>query len=290
MKNIILLSVSLAVYCVCLILLVLKLRDILCHPEKYGNGMADAEKEKNIVNTGLKSSRIPKGKYLLFGLFFVAILTGIDVLLFYTVQRFLVGENESIFLGASLTGLVALFLLNIILGMGIIPLSIPLPFFREAASAYFGMHNTYSGFKGIYISALVCFALAFPFAVLSADHYCYYNDEGIGYSRYFQLTEQVFRYEDIDGVKVYINYNNLGGVDTFSYEIVCGDLTININRPNMGTDYFTEQTYAVHQYIEQKGDCLIDVTPPSEEAQRYITEELSAREREIAEYIFGIRR
>lgn len=288
MKNIIFLSVSLAVYCVCLIVLGLKLRDILSNPEKYGNPeLVRAGDELEDSKRHFPLFKSLSHQYSMAGALFTFILSGIDVLFLFGIQHFLVGGDAAIFIGSSLAGIVALFFLNIIVGMGVIPLAIKRPFFEVATRELFNCFGRVAAYKRTYLITLLLFALTFPFGVLGANNYCYYNDEEIGYSGYFQLTEQVFRYEDIDGVNVYIKYNKHGAVDTFYYEIFCENEKININRPGMGTKCFTEQTYDVHQFIEQKGDCPIDVTPPSEEAQRYIAEELSVQEREIAEYIFS---
>ena len=287
MKNIVFLSLALAAYCVILFLLVRKVRDIFCNPEKYED--AQLEREGDALET--QKRRLPLFKslshqYSMVGFLFVFALTAIDYFLLLGIQRLLC-DGEMIFLGASLSGIIALFFLNIFVGMGLLPLSIKRPFFEVATRDLFNTIGRLSVYKRTYISVSICFALTFPFAVLSADHYCGYDDEKIMYSAYFQLTERTFRYEEIDAVKAYIWYNNSGNVDTFHYEIICGDTVININNPNMGTKLFTEETYAIHRYIEQKGSCSIELGPLSEEGLRFIAEELSDREREIAESIFS---
>ncbi len=72
----------------------------------------------------------------------------------------------------------------------------------------------------------------------------------------------------------------------FFYEISFDGKERNINRPNTGIKYFTEQVYAVHRYLEEKSDCTAEITPPDEKDLRYMEEHMNDREKEIARYLF----
>ncbi len=81
------------------------------------------------------------------GALFTFILSGIDVLFLFGIQHFLVGGDAAIFIGSSLAGIVALFFLNIIVGMGVIPLAIKRPFFEVATRELFNCFGRVAAYK-----------------------------------------------------------------------------------------------------------------------------------------------
>lgn len=320
MKNIIFLSVSLALYIVTIVLLALKLRHIIKKPDLYGNEQLIEQAEKFLAEKTEDSfaqdddaqegnkDKITKRYTLYCMLMFVVPMCGIGYLLVWLIQKIMIGNNPSIFLGTSLGGLTAMLLLNIIIGIAVIPLTIKKPMFelasRESVSYTIYIKNLHKRqtkgenvsasfvsfrqfrYKRIYIAFLAFFILLYPFIALSANNYCYYNEQYIAYSQYFELGEHVVRYEDIDKVEVAIFHNKKDNIETFEYVIYFDDTSMNINDPNVGARYLSEQVYDIHQFIEKQGGCTIEIQPLTDKDKEYISQHMSERQQQIINYIY----
>lgn len=144
-KNIIFLSVSLALYIVAIVLLALKVRHIIKKPDLYGNEQLIEQAEELIAqktdatiaqdeyDEERNRSKVTKRYALYCMLMFVLPLCGIGYLLVMLIQKLMIGNNPSIFLGTTWAGLAAMLLLFIIIGGAVIPLTIKKPMFELAS-------------------------------------------------------------------------------------------------------------------------------------------------------------
>ena len=286
MKNIIYLSVSLVIYLAGIILLLVKLKHIIDNPERYDEPSLVAEADAvEAHKTHLNIFKSLSHQYSFVGFILTLVITALDFGILMLAQKLLIGANEQIFLGTTLIGVIALFFLNIIVGMAVIPLMIKTPFFEISARDTFNSDSRRRTYKKTYIAVLAMFVLTVPFAIFSTNNYCYYNADGIGWSDYWELTEYYVGYEDIDSVSIYAHHSNNGNFDTFCYEISAGGRTINVNTPNMGIKYITEDAFAIHNYIEKSGGCETTIVPLNDVDRQHISE-LTERQQYIIDYIF----
>lgn len=287
MKNIIYLILSVFIYLALIIFLILKINHIQKFPEKYEH--KDLVQAGNELEDRKKSIFFFKSlshQYGMVGLLFSIGLTLLDVGLILGIQRILVGKGHGIFLGTSLTGVIALFFLNIAVGMGVIPLWIKKPFFEVSTRDLWNVFGRPTIYKRTYSITLILFCIAVPFAYFSANHYCYYDETKIGYSEYFQMGETTILYEEIDKVFVSIDHNKRNQISSFQYSIVYKGKKIDVNSPNLGRKSFSNDIYVIHQYIEKQSDCQIEITPLTEEDQVFISKKLNEKEQQIVYYIY----
>ncbi len=281
------LSIFLFLYLAGILFLALKFRDIVLNPEKYENPELVAAGDRlEETKRYLPCFKSLGHQYSLLCLLFPLALTAAEAAIGFGIQKLLLGDRERIFLGVSLAGLCALFFLNIIVGMLIVPLAIKKPFFEVVSRSMLNVSSRPAVYKRAYLCALIFFILTFPFGALGANTYCGFNETGIVYSGFFQAGNYEISYDNIEYVRIGIFHNKQGNPDTFFYEIGFNGKERNINRPNTGIKYFTEQVYAVHRYLEEKSDCTAEITPPDEKDLRYMEEHMNDREKEIARYLF----
>ena len=282
MNIIILVSLTL-IYIALTVAISLKLRDILKHPEKY--------EELELENRAYK--RMRERKHFAFFqslshqysfvtiLFWIAICI-LSAALIYGILRLIAWDNELIFPGTALIGVIGMMFTGITVGMVIIPLHIKTTFFAVAVDGMFDGER-YDIWKKAYISLLIFFALTFPFFILSSNNYIYYNDIGITSSAYFQLGEIYTAYEDIEEVRIYAHHDNDGDASALKYEIKLSDGKILDICTN---NYFNERTLDVHKKIEAQSDCKVNIEPLTDEDIAYLTKKLSKEKMEIVSYIF----
>lgn len=131
MKNIIYLSVSLVIYLAGIILLLVKLKHIIDNPERYDEPSLVAEADAvEAHKTHLNIFKSLSHQYSFVGFILTLVITALDFGIVMLAQKLLIGANEQIFLGTTLIGVIALFFLNIIVGMAVIPLMIKSRFLR----------------------------------------------------------------------------------------------------------------------------------------------------------------
>lgn len=123
--------------------------------------------------------------------------------------------------------------------------------------------------------------------MLSVNNYAYYNDSGITYSKFFELTETTAEYGQIEKVKVSIHHDNNGKVNVFEYIVIYNGNEIDINNPNTSVKGFTEGVFEFHKNIEKYGNCDMEITPLTDADYEYINNSLNARQQEIVRYIYS---
>ncbi len=288
MKHIFYWLISLFVYFVTILFFALKIKDTVRHPEKYAhNELVEKGDELERNKTHFVLFKSLSHQYSMVCLLFVLGLLALEFLLVSAVQKLLVGSNQAIFMGETYIGVCALMFFDIPVGMSLIPLAIKTPYFEVATRDVWNVCGRQANYKRSYAVALAIFALTFPFAAFATNDYCYFNEREIAYSNYFQFGEQTVKYEDIDGVKIYIHHSNNGKVDTFVYEIMHDGQTKNINKPNTGVVYFTEEVFEVHKLLESQSNCVAEITPLNDIDKEFISKHLDSRQKEIVEYILG---
>ncbi len=287
MKNTVFLVVSAVVYISAIVLIALKIRDIVKYPDKYKHEELVAQGDKLVAT---KKYHIPfkslSHQYGTVGLLFTLILTAIEALVLYGLQRWIFVNGSVIMFGTSVIGVICLFFLNIFIGMNVIPLAIKKPFFEVSTRDLFNVTGRNETYKRTYILLLITFIIVFPFTILGTNNYAYYNENGITYSKFFQLNETSIDYNDIETVKVNIHHDNSGNVDVFEYIIIYDGKEVNLNNPNTSVKGFTEEVFEIHKYIESKGSSAIEITPLNTVDCEYIADKLNDRQRQIVNYIF----
>ena len=288
MKNIIMLVVFILIYFFVIIFIIFKIRDIILNPEKYDQKKLQKDAEDLIAYKPFcKFYKSLSHQYSSVGFLFTIILSVVCYFVIYFIQRLMCSEGTSIFLGTSFIGAMASFFLNIIIGMIIIPLSIKKPFFAVIVNDEFNVYGRRNIYRRSYKLLLIFFIITFPFIYLSSNNYTYYTSEVIYSSRFFEIGERETSYSDIKEVEISIHHNNSGEVDTFEYFVkLDNDVSMNINKPNMGIKYFTKDVYKIHKYIEKKGNCPAIITPLNEVDIKFINDNLSQEKTEIVLYIF----
>lgn len=288
MKNTVFLIVSAVCYIGVIIFLVWKIRDICVNREKYSHDALVAEGDKLIA---AKKYRIPfkslSHQYGMVGMLFTFALTALETLIGIGIQKLIFTDGKTVVFGTSWIGVICLLFLNIFVGTGVIPLAIKKPFFEVATRDLFNVASRSDTYKFAYIATLVTFAVVFPFAVLSVNNYAYYNDSGITYSKFFELTETTAEYGQIDKVKVSIHNDNNGKVNVFEYIITYNGNEIDINNPNTSVKGFTEGVFEIHKNIEKYGNCDIEIRPLTDVDYEYINNSLNPRQQEIVRYIYS---
>lgn len=288
MKNIIFLVVSAVCYIGVIIFLIWKIRDICVNREKYSHDALVAEGDRLIAT---KKYHIPfkslSHQYGMVGMLFTFALTALESLIGVGLQRLILTDGRAIIFGTSWIGVICLLFLNIFVGTGVIPLSIKKPFFEVATRDLFNVASRSDTYKFAYIATLVTFAIVFPFAALSVNNYAYYNDSGITYSKFFELTETTAEYGQIEKVKVSIHHDNNGKVNVFEYIVIYNGNEIDINNPNTSVKGFTEGVFEVHKNIEKYGNCDMEIAPFTDADYEYINNSLNARQQEIVRYIYS---
>lgn len=169
--------------------------------------------------------------------------------------------------------------------MIIIPLAIERPFFEVAARDASKAKNRADCYRRGYLMTLILFVIAFPFVFLSVNNFCCYDEDAVTYSKYLQIGARTVRYEDVDSIQISIHQSNNGKVDCFKYVLVCDGDSIDLNVPNTGKKYFTEDVYKIHRLLEEKGDCTADITPLNDVTRDFV-EGMDEGKSQIALYIF----
>ena len=210
------LGIFLFLYLAGILFLALKFRDIVLNPEKYEDPELVAAGDRlEETKRYLPCFKSLGHQYSLLCLLFPLALTAAEAAIGFGIQKLLLGDRERIFLGVSLAGLCALFFLNIIVGMLIVPLAIKKPFFEVVSRSMLNVSSRPAVYKRAYLCALIFFILTFPFGALGANTYCGFNETGIVYSGFFQTGNYEISYDNIEYVRIGIFHNKQGNPDTF---------------------------------------------------------------------------
>ncbi len=283
--RIFILSALLLIYVAVTLFLSLKLRDIIVNPAKYAHPQLVAEGDYLIATRRpVLFFKSLSHQYGMVVLPIILVLLAVQLGIIFLLHGLFLTGNTPIFFGTAYIGALASMFTDISLAY-IIVISIKRPFFDVAAREAVNAKSRQDCYKRLYMASLILFVVTFPFYALAANNYCGYNQDGITYSKYFQIGARTVRYEDIDGVQIDIHQSNNGKVDCFEYILICNGDSIDINEPNTSKKFFTDEVFEVHKYIEAKGDCDAFITPLNEITQSFING-MDDREREIALYIF----
>ena len=282
--NIVLFVFLILIYIISIVLISFKLRDILKKPHKYEeidleNRAYKRMRQKNFCRLFKSLSH----QYSMVSFMFVLLLTAMSGLLIYISIRVIAQNNIVILPGTWLIGVIAMFFLNIIIGMVIIPLNIKTTFFAVAVDDVLSSWIRYDIWKKGYILFLIFFIIAFPFFTLSSNNYIHYNDDGITNSAFFEISETYTPYEDIEEIWISAHHNKHGDASSLNYEIKLSNGKILELCTN---GYYNEKTLDVHKKIEAKSRCKITVEPLTDEDIAYLTKKLSKEKMDIIQYIF----
>lgn len=268
-KNIILLLILLSIYFMIISLTIFKLKDIKNNPSKYEhedliNETNEKYKDKWDKYCKIFQSLSHQYSFVNFALCFIFVAIG--YLLILAISKTLIQNNERIFMGTQLIGVIALLFLAVPLLMGIIPLSIKKPFFVVTTLDIYNEQYRPRIYKKAYLTFLIIFIITFPFVILSCNNYGYYNSHGIGINTYFQIKETFTSYDEVKTVEIYVQHNKKDQISSLNYVVEMKDgKKININNANMGKKVFTKSVIQVHEFLKEKGQCEFIVKSLSEE-------------------------
>ncbi len=285
MKSLVFFISFLICYLAVILLIALKLRHITVYPEKYDHPELEACADRLLLSK--KHCRFFRSlghQYSMPCLLFTLLLTALAFGAVYLMQKLLCAGSVLIFQSTAFCGAIAALFLNIVLGMGIIPLSVKTPFFAVVAREAFNLKKRRLIYKRAYKLLLFFFILTAPFMYLSANHYLCYNDEGIRSSLYWEITEQQIAYQDIACAKIYLSHDNSGKISAFHYDIARNDVkTVNINHTDGS---FSQDTLTIHKKLKALDACVFEITPLNESDRLYISEKLSTKAAEAVNEIF----
>ncbi len=200
-----------------------------------------------------------------------------------------IGNLKSLNVGSPLISTIPAFFFNIVFGMIVIPLWIKTPFFEVAVRDMFNVFGRVAINRRAYKVLLFMFLITFPVMTQPLTYYYGYNENGIYYSEFFEFNESFVSYEDINQVNIYFSHNNSGKINSFNYEIVFNNKKKNINKPNSGIKYCSEETLEVHEYIIKNNENIIfNITPLNEEDIKIIEEKMNIENKEILYYLFSL--
>lgn len=288
MNFIVFYSIAVCLYLLITLLLVWKAIDIRHNPEKYARPALEQAGE------ALLQTKKPcwffqslSHQYSMVGLLFMLLFTAlVYVFAAFLNQRVFIDDRTSLEVGSALFAVIPAFFLSIVLGLAILPLAIKTPFFEVATREIFNVTGRVAITRRAYTTFLICFVLLSPFTLQPISYYYCFDHAGVYYSEYLEFHENFLAYEDIEQVNIYIRHDSSEQIDSMIYEIEFRGTTKNINKPNQGTDYFTQEIWTLHQYIKQT-DCIVNITPLTEADKLEMAEYLDEEQLRIVYDIFG---
>lgn len=265
-----------------------KLYDVYQRPERY--------REIELADRALELQREKRAwflfqnlshQYSMVNFLFTLILTvgayGVTVACSYLTA----GQDTVILLDTQIGGLIAMFFINITLGMVIVPLHIKTPFFAVSVDSMFNVDGRYATYRRGFTVLLISFALLFPFYGLGCNNYAHYSDTGITTSKYFQIGETYTAYDEIQEVIIYVHHDSSGKFDTLHYEIRLSDGRLfDVNDVAGSSGHrLADTTLEIHKLIERRAHFTPTITPLTDSDLQYLST-CSVQQAVAIQYVF----
>lgn len=265
-----------------------KLYDIHKRPERYKElELEDAARALQYEKKSFVFFQNLSHQYSMVNLLFVLLLTAVAYGVAVACAYLTAAGDTVILLDTQLFGLTAMFFVNIILGLAIIPLHIKTPFFAVSVDGVFNVEGRYAIYKRAYSVLLIFFVLAFPFFGLGCNNYAHYNDAGITVSKYFQFGETYTAYDEIEEVVIYVHHDNSGKFSSIHYQLKLSNGKLFDVNDVAGSNghVVSETTLEIHKLLEKQANCAPTITPLSDADLEYLST-LSTERASAIQYVF----